>query len=53
MFYKFNYIVHMYTLVILPIFEISVWHIPLLCVQWKTPDDVQRNCPKHVEFLSK
>ena len=30
-----------------------VWHKPLLCVQWKTPDDVQRNCPKHVEFHSK
>jgi hypothetical protein len=29
-----------------------VWHIPLLCVQWKTPDDGQRNCPKHVEFHS-
>jgi len=27
-----------------------VWHIPLLCVQWKTPDDGQRNCPKHVMF---
>jgi len=25
-----------------------VWHIPLLCLQWKTPDDEQRNCPKHV-----
>ena len=25
----------------------------LLCVQWKTPDDGQRNCPKHVEFYSK
>jgi len=25
-----------------------VWHIPLLCVRWKTPDDGQRNCPKHV-----
>jgi len=23
-----------------------VWHIPLLCVQRKTPDDGQRNCPK-------
>jgi hypothetical protein len=22
-----------------------VWRIPLLCVQWKTPDDGQRNCP--------
>jgi len=31
----------------------SVWHIPLLVVQWKTPDDGQRNCPKHVEFHSK
>jgi len=30
-----------------------VWHTPLLCVQWKTPDDGQRNCPKHVEFYSK
>ena len=27
--------------------------IPLPCVQWKTPDDGQRNCPKHVEFYSK
>jgi hypothetical protein len=27
-----------------------VWHIPLLSVQWITPDDGQRNCPKHVEF---
>jgi len=30
-----------------------VWHIPLLCVQWKTPDGGQRNCPKHVDFYSK
>jgi len=29
-----------------------VWHIPLLCVQRKTRDDGQRNCPKHVEFYS-
>ena len=28
-------------------------HIPLLCVQCKTPDDGQRNCPKHIEFYSK
>ena len=27
--------------------------MPLLCVQWKTPDDGQRNCLKHVEFYSK
>ena len=30
-----------------------VWHITVLCVQWKTPDDWQRNCPKHVEFYFK
>jgi len=30
-----------------------VWHIPLLCVQRKTPDDGQRNCLKHVDFDSK
>jgi len=30
-----------------------VWHTPLLCVQWKTPDDGQRDCPKRVEFYSK
>jgi hypothetical protein len=30
-----------------------VWHIPLLCVKWKTPDDGQRNSPKRVEFYSK
>jgi hypothetical protein len=28
-------------------------YISLLCVQWKTPDDGQRNCPKYVEFHSK
>jgi len=33
--------------------RILVWHIPLLCVQRKTPDDGQRNCSKHVEFYSK
>ena len=31
----------------------AVWHTPMLCLQWKTPDDGQRNCPKHVEFYSK
>jgi len=31
----------------------SVWRIPSLCLQWKTPDDGQRKCPKHVEFYSK
>jgi len=30
-----------------------VRHIPLLCVFWKTPDDGQRNCPKHTGFYSK
>ena len=28
----------------------TVWHIPLLCVQWKSPDNGQRNCLKHVHF---
>jgi hypothetical protein len=28
----------------------TVWHMPLLCVQWITPVDGQRNSPKHVEF---
>jgi len=28
-------------------------HILVPNVQWKTPDDVQRNCSKHVEFLDK
>jgi len=31
----------------------NLYDIPLPCVQWKTPDDGQRNCPKHVEFYSK
>jgi hypothetical protein len=26
------------------------WHIPSLCVQRETPDDGQRNCPKHIDF---
>ena len=30
-----------------------VWHIPVPNIQWNTPDDAQRNCPKHVEFLDK
>ena len=30
-----------------------VWRTQLQCVQWKTADDGQRNCPKHVEFYSK
>jgi len=30
-----------------------IWHIPWLCLQWKTPDDGQRYGPKHVEFYSK
>jgi hypothetical protein len=32
----------------------QVWrHISLPNVRWKTPDDGQRNCPKHVELLDK
>jgi hypothetical protein len=29
------------------------WNLPVPNVQWKTPDDGQRNCPKHVELLDK
>ena len=28
-------------------------YIPLLYIQWKTPVNDQRNCPKHVEFPPK
>ena len=31
----------------------NLYDIPLLCVQRKTPEVGQRNCPKHVEFRSK
>jgi len=31
----------------------AAWHISLLCLQWKIPDDGQRNCPKHADFHSK
>jgi len=31
----------------------NLYDILLLFVQWKTPDDGQRNSPKHVEFSSK
>jgi len=30
-----------------------VWNLPLLKVQYKTPDDGQRRCPKHVEFYNR
>ena len=30
-----------------------VWQIPVPNVKWKTPEDGQRNCLKHVEFLDK
>ena len=29
------------------------WNVPVSNVQWRSPDDGQRNCPKHVEFLDK
>jgi len=31
----------------------NLYDIPFLCVQWKTPDNRQRNCPKHAEFYCK
>jgi len=30
-----------------------LWHIQLLCVQWKTAGDGHRNWSKHVDFYSK
>jgi len=39
--------------VVLILLPSCMTHTPLLCVQWKTPDDGQRNCPKHAEFHSK
>jgi len=27
--------------------------VMILCIQYKTPDDGQKTCPKHVEFYSK
>jgi len=30
----------------------NLYDIPLLCLQYCTPDDGQSNCPKHVEFYS-
>ena len=40
-------------LILLASCQQPVWHKTLLCVQWKTPDDGERNCPKHVAFYSK
>ena len=31
----------------------KLYDISHCCVQWRIPDDGQRNCPKHVEFHSK
>jgi len=28
-------------------------NLPVPNVQWKTPDDGQRRCPKHVEFYNR
>ena len=36
------------------IYAVYIYIYDMLCVQWKkTPDDGQRNYPKHVEFYSK
>jgi len=49
------YMLYRYTdfLILLVAVSKLVWHIPLLFVRWKTPDDGQRNYPKNVEFYSK
>ena len=33
--------------------QICMTHTIAVCTEKKTPDDEQRNCPKHVEFYSK
>jgi hypothetical protein len=35
------------------LFYKPVWHVPSLSVQWITPDNRQRKCPKHIAFHSK
>jgi len=50
---RFSLKFHKWLKLMLPICEISVWHIPLLRVQWEIPDDGQKNCTKHVEFYYK
>jgi len=46
-------LLHIYALVFLPICEISVRYAPLLCVQWKTLVDGQRNSSKYIEIFPK
>jgi hypothetical protein len=31
----------------------NLYNVPVPNVQWITPDDGQRNCPKHVEFRTR
>jgi hypothetical protein len=53
-FLKFIFGIKLYMFRTVPLSIIRrFWHIPLVCAQSKTPDDGQRNCPKHVEFYSK
>jgi hypothetical protein len=33
--------------------SVNLYDIYHCCVQWKPPEDGQKNCPKHVEFYSK
>ena len=40
-------------LILLASCQQNLYDIYHCCVQWKSPDDGQRNCPKHVEFYSK
>jgi hypothetical protein len=49
----FNEIVHVYILVILPTCEISAWNLPVPNIQYETPDDGHRRCPKHIEFYDR
>jgi len=52
-FLKFIFGIKLYMFRTFPLSIIRRLHTAMVYVQWKTPDDGQRNCPKHVEFYSK
>jgi len=49
-FLKFIFAIKLYMFRTVPLYVVRRF---TLYTQWKTADDGQRNCPKHVEFYSK
>jgi hypothetical protein len=45
-----TFYIHIHTSNFYPFVKFQYDIYLLLCLQWITPDDGQRNCPKHVEF---